>query len=209
MLATWWDLKMQSHGSLHRLSHLCFYSCICCFKIRGTTPYKSLSYQVYKCRGRGETPYPFLKIIKKCSGFGKKALIFSIPRLNCPNQSALILRNLPCPKQFLVVHLHIYDISNLTFVHWNCIDSICRNLGGLVVWYPKRWPGFDSQPGSILPTVNQTWIFAIYFLVEYHIRKCFQLCCIKMEFVKTNSSTFPPTFCIFYADLAIPITIPF
>ena len=83
--------------------------------------------------GEGETPYPFLKIIKTCSGFGKKALIFSIPRLNCSNQSALILRNLPCPKQFLVVHLHIYDISNLIFVHWNCIDSICRNLGGLVV----------------------------------------------------------------------------
>ena len=77
-------------------------------------------------------------------------------------QSALISRNLPCLEQFLVVHIHICDTSNLIFVHWNCIDSICGNLGGLVVWYPKRWPGFDSQPGSILSTVNYLQLM-IYF----------------------------------------------
>ena len=49
---------------------------------------------------------------------------------------------------------HVYDISNLIFLHSNCIDSIYRNPGGLVVWYLKRWPGFDSQPVSILSTVN-------------------------------------------------------
>ena len=76
--------------------------------------------------------------------------------------SALISRNLPCPEQSLVVQLHIYDISNLIFVHWNCIDCIYRNLGGLVVWYLKRWPGFDFQPGSILSTVNYLKLM-IYF----------------------------------------------
>ena len=48
---------------------------------------------------------------------------------------------------------HVYDISNLIFLHSNCIDSIYRNPGGLVVWYLKRWPGFDSQPVSMLSTV--------------------------------------------------------
>ena len=47
--------------------------------------------------------------------------------------SAPISRNLLCPENFLVVRLHICDISNLIFVHWNCIDSIYTNLGGLVV----------------------------------------------------------------------------
>ena len=70
-------------------------------------------------------------------------------------RSALISRNLPCLEQFLIVHLHIYDTSNLIFVHWNCIDSIYRNHGGLVVWYLKRWPGFDSQPRSILSTYSK------------------------------------------------------
>ena len=71
-------------------------------------------------------------------------------------RSALISRNLPCLEQLLIVHLHIYHISNLIFLHWNCIGSIYRNLGGLVVWYLKRWPGFDSQPGSLLPIYSKT-----------------------------------------------------
>ena len=84
-------------------------------------------------------------------------------------RSDLMSRNLPCPEKFLVVHLHIYDISNLVFVHWNFIDSIYRNLGGLVVWYLKRWPGFDSQPGSILSTVNylQLMIYFKKFLIKH------------------------------------------
>ena len=48
-------------------------------------------------------------------------------------RSVPISRNLLCPEKFLVVCLHIYDISNLIFVHWNCIDSTYKNLGGLVV----------------------------------------------------------------------------
>ena len=40
------------------------------------------------------------------------------------------------------------------FCSLNFIGSIYRNLGGLVVWYLERWPGFDSQPGSILSTLN-------------------------------------------------------
>ena len=84
-------------------------------------------------------------------------------------RSALISRNFPCPEKFLVVHLHIYDIRNLVFVHWNFIDSIYRNLGGLVVWYLKTWPGFDSQPGSILSTVNylQLMIYSKKLLIKY------------------------------------------
>ena len=78
-------------------------------------------------------------------------------------RSALISWYLPCPENFLVLHL-IYDISNLIFVHWNCIDSICRNRGGLVVWYLKRWPGFDSQPGLILSAVN-------YLQLMIHFKK--------------------------------------
>ena len=84
-----------------------------------------------------------------------------------------------------------------------------------VTWV--RFPARINTVYSKLPPINdlflkilnQTQIFAIDFLVEYQIRKFFQLCCIRIQFVKTNSSTFPPTFCIFYADLAIPITIPF
>ena len=84
-------------------------------------------------------------------------------------RSALISRNLPCLKQFLIVQLHIYGISNLIFVHWNCIDSIYRNIGGLVVWCLKRWPVFDSQPRSILSTVNylQLIIFLKKFLIKH------------------------------------------
>ena len=73
------DLKTQSHGSLHRLSHLCFYSRICSFVIRGTTPYKRLPYQVRNYGGSRKPPYPFLKIMKKCSGFGKKGPDFHHP----------------------------------------------------------------------------------------------------------------------------------
>ena len=57
-------------------------------------------------------------------------------------------------EQFLVVRLHIYNITNLILVHWICIESIYRNHGGLVVWYLKRWAEFYSQPESILSTVN-------------------------------------------------------
>ena len=28
------------------------------------------------------------------------------------------------------------------------------DIGGLVVWYLKRWPGFDSPPGLMLSVVN-------------------------------------------------------
>ena len=77
-------------------------------------------------------------------------------------RSAPISRNLLCPEKFLVVRLHIYDISNLIFVHWNCIDSTYKNLGGLVVWYLKRWSEFDSQQVSILSTVNYLQLM-IYF----------------------------------------------
>ena len=101
------------------------------------------------------------KSSKKLQNFPLQDFISLIFRGNV-YRSALISRNLSCFEQFLIVHLHIYDISNLIFVHWNCIDSIYRNLGGLVVWYLKRWPGFDSQPGSILSTVNYLQLM-IYF----------------------------------------------
>ena len=101
--------------------------------------------------------------------------------------------NLPCAENFLVLRLHIYDISNLVFVHWNCIDSIYKNLGGQVVWYLKTWPGFDSQPGSILSTVNYLQL-VIYFLKKslsiidichrlscrISDKKFLQLCCIRI-----------------------------
>ena len=84
-----------------------------------------------------------------------------------------------------------------------------------VAWV--RFPARINTAYSKLPSINdlllkilyQTQIFAIDILVEYQIRKFFQLCCIKIQFIKTNSSTFPPTSCIFYVDLAIPITVPF
>ena len=48
-----------------------------------------------------------------------------------------------------------------------------------------------------LKILNQTQIFAIDFLPEYQIRNFFQLlCCIRTQFVETNSSTFCLTFCI-------------
>ena len=59
------------------------------------------------------------------------------------------------------------------------LSSIYTYLGFLVVWYLKRWPGFDSQPGLVLSTVNSfqskilffsfysnIYIFAIHFLIE-------------------------------------------
>ena len=106
------------------------------------------------------------------------------------HQSALISWNLHCPEKCLVEHLRIYDISNLIFVHWNCIDSIYRNLSGLVVWYLKRWPvGFPARINTIyikllpindlfLKILKKTLILDIDFLAEYRIRKFFQLCCI-------------------------------
>ena len=55
------------------------------------------------------------------------------------------------------------------FCSLNFIGSIYRNLGGLVVWYLKRWPGFDSQPGTMLPTVNylQLMIYFKKFLIKH------------------------------------------
>ena len=84
-----------------------------------------------------------------------------------------------------------------------------------VTWV--RFPARINTVYSKLPPINdlflkilnQTQIFAMDFLVECQIRKFYQLCCIRIQFIKTNSSTFPQTFCIFYADLAIPIRIPF
>ena len=55
---------------------------------------------------------------------------------------------------FAAKDFHIYDKSILISVHANSIDSIYADLGGLVVWYLKRWPGFNSQPGLILSAVN-------------------------------------------------------
>ena len=49
--------------------------------IRSTTPYKSLSYQAQNYGGRGRPSYPFLKIIKKCSVFGKKGPDFLHPEV--------------------------------------------------------------------------------------------------------------------------------
>ena len=59
------------------------------------------------------------------------------------------------------------------------LSSIYTYLGCLVVWYLKRWSGFDSQPGLVLSTVNSfqskiplfnfyssIYIFAINFLKE-------------------------------------------
>ena len=82
------------------------------------------------------------------------------------------------------------------------------------------WVGFPARINTVysnLTPINdlflkihdQTQTFAKDFLVEYQIRKRSQLCCIRIQFVKINSSTFSPTFCIFYADVAIPTTIPF
>ena len=48
-------------------------------------------------------------------------------------------------------------------VHANFIDSIYAYLGGLVVWYLKRWPGFDSQPGLVLSTVNSFQLMINFF----------------------------------------------
>ena len=36
-------------------------------------------------------------------------------------------------RYFAVNVVHIYDISNLIFVHSNCIERIYRNFGGLLV----------------------------------------------------------------------------
>ena len=84
-----------------------------------------------------------------------------------------------------------------------------------VTWvrFPARINTVYSKLSPIndlfLKILNQTLIFTIDFLAEYWIRKFFQLCCMRIQFVKSNSSTFPPTFWIFYADLAIPVTVPF
>ena len=130
--------------------------------IRSTTPvFCSKSHSCHtgnKTEGEG-LPYPSLKI-KKCPLSGKKGPDFVHPEAKVTIQNIveeyleqniskfsaaglLFLdflrkclskgRNFLCPEKFLVVHLHIYDISNLVFVHWNFIDSIYRNLGGLVV----------------------------------------------------------------------------
>ena len=103
------DLKTQSHGSLHRLSHLCFHSCICCFVIRGTTPYKSLSHQVRNYEGRWRPSLPFLENHKKCSGFGKKDPYFVDPEVKFTIQN-IVLRDLgqKAPK-FSAVGLFILD----------------------------------------------------------------------------------------------------
>ena len=79
------------HVSLHRLSHLCCYSCICCFVIRSTAPLfccKSLSYQACNYGGAGggggaEQPaLPFFGIQNNGQVLEKKVLILSILRLN-------------------------------------------------------------------------------------------------------------------------------
>ena len=55
---------------------------------------------------------------------------------------------------FAVKSFYIYNVSSLISVHWNCIDSIYADPNGLVVWYLKREPGFDSQLEIVLSTVN-------------------------------------------------------
>ena len=104
--------------------------------------------------------------------------------------------------------IFIYMIPNIvTSVHASTIDSIYADLGGLVVWYLKKWPGFNSQSGLILPPVNcfqsiinfsifnkQSCIFALVnFLTEYQIRKYVQLCRIY------KFCNFFPSFSLFYA----------
>ena len=78
----------------------------------------------------------------------------------------------------------------------NCIDSIyADHLGGIVIWYLKRWPGFDSQPELVLFIVNSFQLiikffnfcsknlYVLYLLLnfhtEYQIRKYVQLCWIS------------------------------
>ena len=105
---------------------------------------KSLSYQTCSAR-EGQTSPTLLWKLKKYPGFGKKVLILvhpeivseylrqKVPKFSTAGlfllifwgnvyRSDLISRNPHCPENFLVLHLHIYDLSNLVFVHWNCID---------------------------------------------------------------------------------------
>ena len=79
-----------------------------------------------------------------------------------------------------------YNTGILISVHANCIYTIYAELGGLVVWYLKRRPGFNSQPGLVLSAVNSflikhVHIFAlINVCIEYQIRKYHaQLCRIS------------------------------
>ena len=100
--------------------------------------------------------------------------------------------------------------------HGNCIDIIYADLGGLVVWYVKRLPGFNSQPVLVLSTVNsfQLMILVFQFLTKHlHIysykfsyRISDQEICSVMLY---NFCSFSPIFSFFYADLAIVIKIPF
>ena len=62
---------------------------------------------------------------------------------------------------------------------------------------------------SFLKFLNQTQIFALDFLAEYHIRKCFQYVASKYSSSKQILQVFFQLFTFFYADLAIPRTIPF
>ena len=55
-------------------------------------------------------------------------------------------------------------------VHSSCIDSMYVDIGGLVVWYLKRWPGFDFEPELVLSIVNsyQLIIYGVFlFLLKY------------------------------------------
>ena len=64
---------------------------------------------------------------------------------------------------------HIYDIRNLIscpfklYWQYHCIDQKFT----LVVWYLKRWPGFDSQPESMLSSLNSLQLM-IYFLKNFN-----------------------------------------
>ena len=53
---------------------------------------------------------------------------------------------------------------------------LVENLGSLVVWYLKRWPGFDSQPGSILSMVNYLQLM-VYFKKFLNIGICHRFSC--------------------------------
>ena len=215
---------------------LCFYSCICCFVIRSTTLLfcsKSLSYQVRNQERGGKPPLPFFENKEKCPSFGKKGPNFVHPEVKFFIQNNFIrvsrtksskifycgaffldflrkcllkypnFKKPPLSEKFLVVPLHI---SNLIFVHWNCIDSVDRNTTSMI---PEKvtWVRFPARINTVynklppinnlfLKILNQTQIFAIDFLAEYQIKKFFQLCYIRIQLVKTNSSTFPLTFCI-------------
>ena len=60
-------------------------------------------------------------------------------------------------RRFLRIWYKLFHICSFKLM------TVSRYLGGQVVWYLKRWPGFHSQPELVLLTVNAFQLIIPFF----------------------------------------------